>query len=74
MLPETMFVMERVRHMQAVKGGARLADPLENWPSTRLERAALWFSRWVNGWEEFPRPDAVSGEAAAGELRLCKRV
>lgn len=73
MLPETMFVMERVRHMQAVKGNAKLADPLENWPSTRLERAALWFSRWVNGSEKFRRDNAASGEAGAGELRLCKR-
>ncbi len=74
MLPETMFVTERVGRTQAASEAKTLADPLENWPSTRLDRVALWFSRCVNGWPEFPSPKSASEGDDAGELHLCKRV
>jgi hypothetical protein len=74
MLPETMFVMERARRILAASDAKTLADPLENWPSTKLDRAALWFSRCVNDWQGFSSPKSATEGDSAGELRLCKRV
>lgn len=51
MLPETMFVMERIRRNEAEKCKSAFADPLKDWPSTRLDYAALWFSGRMNAWE-----------------------
>ena len=55
MLPETIFVMERIHRQARSRGGKGCETCFDNWPSTRLERTAVLLSRWMDGWTGFRR-------------------
>ncbi len=42
MLPETMFLIERMRRNRGVGRPESEEFQFANWPSTRLERAVFW--------------------------------
>lgn len=66
MLPETMFVLERMRRARLSEDASAPDDQLSNWPSTRLEKAILWCLQRMSVWEGFRWGKSGDGEDGSG--------
>ncbi|MDP9733292.1 UNVERIFIED_ORG: hypothetical protein QE446_002755 [Rhizobium sp. SORGH_AS260] len=42
MLPETMFLMEKIRHMEIRRGRGGCVSEWENWPCSPLDRLVVF--------------------------------